>query len=222
MKTTELLLVFLCLYSCVNGPQEGNVVTTDYGIDVSHHQDLIDWEQVPNVQFVYIKATEGATYQDKNYSQNLQGARKAGIPVGSYHYFRTTSSAHEQFENFRKNVPVDQQDLIPMVDIEERRNWTRSQFQDSLRVFMKLVEEHFGKAPMIYSVQNFYRDNGAPEFNNYHLMLGRYNSEEPPSFKGKGHYTVWQYSEDGRIPGISKGVDLDRFHPDCSIEDILL
>ena len=35
------------------------------GIDVSRHQKTIDWEKVAadNVQFVYIKATEGATLQ---------------------------------------------------------------------------------------------------------------------------------------------------------------
>lgn len=193
-----------------------------HGIDISHHQGNIDWEKVPKVQFVYIKATEGATYQDKYYKRNLQGAKKAGIPVGSYHYFRTTSSAHDQFDNFKRTVPKDRQDLIPMVDIEECKNWTRTQFQDSLRVFMDLVKNHYGKAPMIYSVQNFYRGYGAPEFNDHHLMLGKYKSKEPPTFKGKGHYTIWQYSEEGVLTGIPKGVDLDRFHPNCSIENLML
>ena len=75
---------------------------------------------------------------------------------------------------------------------------------------------------MIYSVQNFYRGYGAPEFNGYHLMLGKYKSKEPPSFSGLGHYTIWQYSETGNVRGIPKRVDLDRLHPDCSIEDLRL
>lgn len=194
----------------------------DYGIDVSHHNGKIRWNKVPAVQFVYVKATEGATYQDALYERNINGARNAGFKVGSYHYFRTTSSAHDQFENFKSRVTKEKQDLIPMVDIEECTNWTRAQFQDSLRVFMNLVEEYYGKAPMIYSVQNFYRDYGAPEFNNSRLLLGKYESDTPPSFKGPGHYTIWQYTEKGRLRGIPKYVDLDVFHDNCSLKDIVL
>lgn len=225
LLTISVLMLFSMSCGSISNSTEQEESTYSYsfhGIDVSHHQGEIDWEKVPKVQFVYIKATEGASFQDQNYRRNLDGARKAGILTGSYHYFRSTSSAHEQFENFRRNVPVDQQDLIPMVDIEESKYWTRSQFQDSLRVFMGLVESHFGKAPMIYSVQNFYRGYGAPEFNDHLLMLGKYRSEEPPTFSGEGHYTIWQYSEEGSLPGIPKGVDLNRFHPDNSIDDLLL
>ena len=222
MQIKELILLSLLLSSCWNGGKTAVPICGDFGIDVSHHQGTIDWEKVPKVQFVYIKATEGATFRDKEYKRNLAGAKKAGFPVGSYLFFRTTSSAHDQFENFKRMASREQQDLIPMVDIEERKNWSREQFQDSLLVFMTLVEEYYGKAPMIYSVQNFYRDNGAPEFNDYRLMLGRYKTQTPPSFKGKGHYTIWQYSETGKLPGIPKDVDLDCFHPDCSLEDIRL
>ena len=46
------------------------------GIDVSRHQKTIDWKKVAadNVQFVYIKATEGATYQDPMFRKNIEGA----------------------------------------------------------------------------------------------------------------------------------------------------
>ena len=222
-----LLVVMLCaaIYSCnstTSSETNKNMDSVIHGIDVSHHQGIIDWDAVPKVQFVYIKATEGATYQDSDYRRNIAGARKAGIPIGSYHYFRTTSSTRAQFANFKKHVNKSEQDLIPMVDIEECKNWSRAQFQDSLRLFLKLVEQHYGKAPMIYSVQNFYRGYGAPEFNKYPLMLGRYKSANPPSFRGKGHYTIWQYDDNGKLPGIPKVVDLDRFHPDCDIYDLFL
>ncbi len=224
---TILIIGMICCISCTHHSKStyrnDPVTESDYdGIDVSHHQGRINWGEVPKVKFVYIKATEGATYSDPDYIRNIDGAHQAGLLVGSYHYFRTTSSAHNQFDNFRNAVEKAKQDLIPMVDIEERKNWTRSQFQDSLKVFIHLVEQYYGKAPIIYSVQNFYRDNGAPEFNIYPLMLGRYNSDNPPTFKGKGHYTIWQYSETGKLPGIPKQVDLDKFHPECSIDDLML
>ena len=222
MKAKALLLLLLILPSCWNGGRNASPLGGGFGIDVSHHQETINWSKVPKVQFVYIKATEGATFRDEDYKRNFQGAKKSGFLVGSYHFFRTTSSAHDQFENFKCMVSPEQQDLIPMVDIEERKNWTRAQVQDSLRVCLNLVEDYFGNTPMIYSVQNFYRDNAAPEFNDYFLMLGKYKSKTPPSFKGKGHYTIWQYSEEGKLAGIAKPVDLDCFHPDCSLEVIIM
>lgn len=102
--------------SDVNHPQR-----TDRhdGIDVSAHQGIIDWQEVakksPGLRFVYIKATEGATHVDKRYIDNVAQARENGFKIGSYHYFRMTSSAHTQFTNIRKTIDKDTQDLIPMI-----------------------------------------------------------------------------------------------------------
>ena len=65
-----------------------------HGIDVSNHQGRIDWNKVANddnVQFVYIKATEGATYVSPTFEQNIREAREAGLKVGFYHFLRATS-----------------------------------------------------------------------------------------------------------------------------------
>ena len=192
-----------------------------FGIDVSHHNGAINWKQVPDVEFVYIKATEGATYVDPMYKQNIKGAKAKKIRVGAYHYFRTTSSAQIQFENYKKQVRKSDIDLIPMVDVEECKNWTTMQFQDSLMRFIQLVKSHYSKAPMIYSVNTFYNRYCAPRFNNYHLMIGRYGKEEP-FIKGRGTYTIWQKSQTGKLPGIPKSVDIDMFRKGSRIGDILL
>lgn len=59
------------------------------GIDVSHHQGIIDWVAVAQdaaIQFVYIKATEGSTHLDSMYERNIREANLVGLNVGSYHY----------------------------------------------------------------------------------------------------------------------------------------
>ena len=215
------LLLFLFVITLVVPIQGQEKEQKSFGIDVSHHNGRINWKQVPNVEFVYIKATEGATYIDPMYQQNIKGARAKKLRVGAYHYFRTTSSAQKQFENFKKHVKKSDIDLIPMVDVEECKKWSIIQFQDSLMRFIQLVKSHYGKAPMIYSVNSFYNRYCAPKFNNYHLMLGRYG-KETPFVKGKGSYTIWQYSENGRLDGISKAVDINIFNPRYSIDCIML
>lgn len=192
-----------------------------YGIDVSHHNGEINWQQIPDVEFVYIKATEGATYVDPMYKQNIKGARAKKLRVGAYHYFRTTSSVQKQFKNYKQHVKKEDIDLIPMVDVEECRKWSVTQFQDSLMRFIQLVKSHYGKAPMIYSVNTFYNKYCAPRFNNYHLMIGRYGNDEP-FIKGRGTYTIWQKSQTGNLSGIPKNVDIDIFREGVQIDDILL
>ena len=194
------------------------------GIDISSYQGFIDWAKVSSdkdISFVYIKATEGATYRSPHYAHNITQARRFGLLVGSYHYITSTSTIDEQFENFSKFALKSVQDLIPMVDVEVRGNWSRSQLIDSVGKFCQLVEKHYGVQPMIYSTMGFYNKNLAPQFNKHHLYIGRYSNEEP-EINWEGEYTIWQYSETGIIPGIDSYVDLCRFHQDVWLDEILL
>jgi lysozyme len=216
---SSTIILFVLLSNCASSSDRE--FPKSFGIDVSHHNGNINWGQVPDVEFVYIKATEGATYVDPMFQQNIKGAKAKKLRVGAYHYFRTTSSVQKQFENYKQHVKKSDIDLIPMVDVEECKKWPTTQFQDSLIRFIQLVKSHYGKAPMIYSVNTFYNRYCAPRINNYHLMIGRYGDEEP-FIKGRGTYTIWQKSQTGRLAGIAKNVDINVFRKDKSINDISL
>lgn len=220
-KIGVVLFVLLCA-TLLGSSGKGKNDNGSFGIDVSHHNGKINWSEVKRnfkLQFVYVKATEGATYVDASYARNIAGARKAGFLVGSYHYFRMTSSAHDQFKNFVKTIGDNKQDLLPMVDVETTDRHSRKETQDSLNVFIRLVKAHFGRAPMIYATNRSYNEICAPDYNNYHLYIGRYG-KNPPRIVGKGQYSIWQYSEKGRLKGIPKPVDLAKFNPRYSIKDI--
>ena len=194
------------------------------GIDISSHQGFIDWAKVSsdkNISFVYIKATEGATYRSPHYAHNITQARRHGLLVGSYHYLSSSSTIDEQFKNFSKFALKSVQDLIPMLDVEVRGDWSRSQLIDSVDRFCQLVELHYGVQPMIYSTMGFYNKNLAPHFNKHHLYIGRYSNEKP-EINWEGEYTIWQYSETGIIPGIDAYVDLCRYRDDAWIDELLL
>ena len=205
-------------------PAPRNQNATYDGIDISSYQGYIDWEKVSSdkdIRFVYIKSTEGATYRSPHYAHNIIQARRYGMLVGSYHYLTSTSSIDKQFENFSKFALKQVQDLIPMLDVESRGEWSRSQLIDSVNKFCMLVERQYGVKPMIYSTMGFYNKNLAPYFNKHLLYIGRYSNTEP-EINWEGNYTIWQYSETGIIPGIDAYVDLCRFHPDRWIDEILL
>ena len=195
------------------------------GIDVARYQGDIDWQTVSmeKILFVYIKATEGKTYIDPKFHQNIKGAQKAGLKVGAYHFFRMTSGAREQFNHFYSQVSKYKMDLIPMIDVEVSSNEVKSikQVHDSLDVFINLVTQKYGKKPMIYGTQRSYNTYCAPKYNNLHLYIGRYG-KNAPEIKGEGSYTIWQYSEHGKVNGIPKAVDLCRFRKGYGVKDIKL
>lgn len=77
-----------------------------WGVDVSHYQGEIDWEQFKRqgVQFAYIKATEGSGFVDDRYASNRESAGAAEIYVGAYHFFSFDSPASSQAEHFISTV----------------------------------------------------------------------------------------------------------------------
>lgn len=50
------------------------------GVDVSEYQNKIDMKRLSeqNVSFVYIKATEGSSYQDVCFKENWKNAHECG------------------------------------------------------------------------------------------------------------------------------------------------
>lgn len=194
-----------------------------HGIDVSNHQGRIDWNTVSkdeNVQFVYIKATEGATYVSPTFESNIREARKAGMKVGCYHFLRATSYIHDQFKNFTDYCKQEEQDLAPLIDIEVKGRWTPAQLVDSLQLFADMLEKHYGRRPVIYTSANFYNKYLSVQFSKYELFIAKYSEEEPLLNDGTD-YTLWQYTDGGSVNGIRTDVDKSRFNKGKSLNDIL-
>ena len=197
-----------------------------YGIDVSHHQGKIEWGKVKKwknkkLDFVYIKATEGATYIDETYKTNIKEAKENDFLVGSYHYFRTTSSIENQFQNFIKTIDKSEQDLIPLIDVEEKTNWTNKEFHKNFKAFLNMVENYFGQKPMIYTVNSFYNLNLSGKYKEYHFLIGRYGENEP-NMRDKTSWTIWQFSETGKVEGIPMDVDIDVINDKYNLQDLLI
>ena len=197
-----------------------------YGIDVSHHQGKIEWGKVKKwknkkLDFVYIKATEGATYIDETYKTNIKEAKENDFLVGSYHYFRTTSSIENQFQNFIKTIDKSEQDLIPLIDVEEKTNWTNKEFHKNFKAFLNMVENYFGQKPMIYTVNSFYNLNLSGKYKEYHFLIGRYGPNAP-NMRDKTSWTIWQFSETGKVEGIPQNVDIDVLNDKYNLQDLLI
>lgn len=194
-----------------------------FGIDVSRYQGNIDWQRVStdqNVSYVYVKATEGESLVDRTYHYNLKEARKAGLKVGCYHFFRPNVRAEEQFKNFSTTVDKNEQDLIPIIDVEIRGRSGIETFHKRLRTFLDMVEKHYGVVPIIYTSSNFYNKYLAGRYTRYKYMIARYK-EEIPELTDDIKFVMWQFTANGRIKGINGPVDRSRFMDDYRLGDII-
>jgi len=140
------------------------------GIDVSHHNKdwmgkaNITYDDIPfinDVEFAYIKASEGATFKDPAFQWNLKSLRKVGIKnLGAYHFFRQNASAQSQFQNFKKQVGKERLSLPPVIDFEfahAKDQQELKQMQNTLLELCNLMEKQYGKQPVIYCVIGDYR-----------------------------------------------------------------
>ena len=184
---------------------------TKEGIDVSHYQGAIDWKKVAadNVSYAYVKATEGESYVDDTYAYNIREARKNGISVGAYHFYRTNVSVDKQFANMTAVVKKEDCDLVPMIDVETRGKVSLEQFVNDLHEFVKRVEKYYGRKPILYSYQNFYNKFLSGEFKNYPWMIAKYDAELPLLDNGPD-FVAWQYSSSSYVNGIKSHCDRSR------------
>ncbi len=192
-----------------------------HGIDVSYFQDNFSWQTLKNAEdkdtkvgFVFIKATEGITRQDKMFKTNWANAKKAGIPHGAYHYFISSRDGKQQAENFIKNVSLEKGDLPPVLDIEHLQNASKEQMQKEVKAWINTVETHYGVKPIIYTFISFYKDYLGSDFDEYPLWIAHYQKHTLPRINRS--WLFWQHDEEGQIKGIKSKLDFNVFNGDSS------
>lgn len=203
----------------------GTPFTEGYdGIDISSHQGRIYWDSLrmsnPNLLFIYVRAV-GKKGPDSNYMMNVCDAKQAGFAVGSYHFFNMATPVEEQFRMFSQMVNPEEQDILPMLDVEPQSLAPddNEHFVDSVKKMLSLMEKAYKRKPVIYSNQHFYNQYLARYLAGYPLWIANYSSE--PVIHG-ARPILWQCSMKGHVRGIWTDVDIDRFVNGASINDILL
>lgn len=184
------------------------------GIDISHYQEEIDWDKLRNAQingvpvsFMIIKATEGSSIIDEYFNHNFFHARKNGIIRGAYHFLTTQSDAKRQAQFYCKIVQLEEGDMAPILDVEQRGNLTVSQLRTNVLTWLRYVEEHYGITPILYTSYKFRTDYlNTPEFDHYPLWIAHYYVEK---LRYKGEWTLWQHTDRGEVDGIKGNVDLN-------------
>ncbi|MFT9055376.1 MAG: GH25 family lysozyme [Ethanoligenens sp.] len=187
------------------------------GADVSAYQGTIDWKRLSSqpIRFVFLKATEGAGFQDKQFARNWEQARQSGLVVGAYHFFNFDVPASEQAENFIRTVPVQAGALPPTVDVEfygrfNQNHPAREKVRPMLDTLLTALEKHYGKKPMLYCTESAYHAYLAGAYGQNPVWIR--NVWFKPSVPT--NWTFWQYTDKGRLDGTNgteRFVDLNVF-----------
>ena len=181
-----------------------------YGVDVSNHQGVIDWARVADddVDFAYIKATEGGDFVDKQFARNWEGAGDAGLDRGAYHFFTLCSPGAEQAENFLRTVPVDPDALPPVIDLELSGNCSarpdRASVAREVQAFLEPVEAAVGEPVVLYLLDDFdgrYRLRDDLDRDLWLRRIGR-----KPDVDG---WWMWQFHHSASVDGIRGDADLN-------------
>ncbi|PKV52909.1 lysozyme [Aquimarina sp. MAR_2010_214] len=230
--TIQLFILLLVLLSCATDKNnlcnsENQRLETDpsiSGMDVSHFQGDIKWNDIKkdNVNYVYIKASEGADFIDPKFKSNRAAAKSKCIYRGAYHFYQTSDDPKIQVQNFISAVgQLEPGDLPPVLDLEKlgiNAPITIKEYQENTLLWLQMVEKKLGVSPIIYTNLFFgikYLDH--PDFSKYKLWIAEYTKEKPKlpeTWKNKG-WTFWQRTDLKKLEGIKGKVDYDIFNGDA-------
>lgn len=195
----------------------------NFGIDVSKHQGAINWSQVKTsgVKFAMIRCgyrgyTEGGINEDIQFINNIRGAHNNGIKVGLYFYSSAINEAEAIEEaNFTLSL-IEKYDVkkyitypivIDIEDFEETRNYYLSvqERTNVVKAFCNTIK-NAGYKPMVYSYTYFLKEKlDMNQLSNYDTWIADYYGN---TWYNKP-YTIWQYTDKGKINGIQGNVDLN-------------
>ena len=194
------------------------------GIDVSSHQQEIDWQRVKEagVEFVFVRLgyrgyETGLLTEDAFALENLDGARAAGLSVGAYVFSQALDTAEAEEEAaFALGILAGRELDLPLVfDWEyvsqEARTggMDRQTLTECTLAFCRAVE-NAGYEPMVYFNGSQARDLlDLEELSGYRFWLAQYDHSLP--FPCRADF--WQYTDSGEVPGISGKVDLNLIFP---------
>lgn len=190
------------------------------GIDVSDHQQQIDWSAVAaaGIEFAYIRIgyrgySEGGIFLDGQAHTNFAEARAAGLDVGAYFYSQALNEEEAAEEAaFCVDFLKEYEPELPVVfDWEYVSESARTGSMDARTLtdcalrFCRDMEAA-GYDAMIYFnphlAQDYYELTKLQE---YPFWLAMYTD----ALDYDHRVDLWQYTDQGSVPGISGDVDLN-------------
>lgn len=211
----------------INNPNETGNVT--HGIDVSRYQGTIDWAQVAKsgIDFVmvrvgYRETVSGSIVADANARYNMQEAQKQGIKLGAYFFSSAVTKAEAEEEanwvadyisQYAITYPV-AYNCEGFTDPQSRQySLTKAERTDLALAFLDVIAQR-GYTPMFYASKSEMQGDAQWEVSRigYKVWVAQYPQQPYPQTESSsytGQHAMWQYTNNGTVPGISQSVDVN-------------
>lgn len=193
-----------------------------HGVDVSKWQSHIDWEKVKSAgyDFAILRigyrgySEAGGMEIDEMFYQNIQGAQSAGLDVGVYFFSQAINETEaleeaefvlNALEGYELQFPIVYDPELIRDQPARTNDVTGEQFTKNTIVFCEAIQAA-GYEPMIYSNmiwEAFLFD--MTQLEKYPFWYADYEQIPQTPY----NFVMWQYSETGKVDGISGNVDLN-------------
>lgn len=199
------------------------------GCDISHWQGSVQWPdmRVAGIRFAWCKASQGQAGRDKTWTAGRRkAAAQAGVRCGAYHFADLSQLPEANAQNFADAIgALSVGELLPALDVEEQ-GLPEHITADEIRAWCVRFAAAFNAlvpTPLVLYTDHgtlVNRMNGGEGLQAAFpfLWLARYTGASDPGSTGAwAKWTVWQWTQTGKVSGVDGAVDLNR----CASEDDL-
>lgn len=202
---------------------EGDERASKVGIDVSYYQGKIDWKKVKKsgVDFAIIRLgyrgyLEGELALDKKYKYNIKHAKKNGIDVGVYFFTQaiTEKEAIEEAKYCLKYVKGHDLEYPIVIDTEainadnvrsQKTKLNKDELTKVCKAFCDTINDAGYESAIYASKSWFFNRLNLEKLDGYNKWLAHYTKITDYKYD----FDIWQYSSDGKVPGIKGRVDVN-------------
>ena len=195
------------------------------GIDVSRYQGNIDWEKVRDVgvEFAIIRvggrtySGNGEIYEDVNAEKNYKGATAAGLKIGVYFFAQAINVAEareeaayvlDRIKNWNLEMPV-VYDWEYVNSKARTANVDVATLTECTKAFCEIIEEAGYDAMVYFNPTHQESRVDLEQLMDYQFWLAMYSDRMTYPY----HIDMWQYTDQGVIPGIEGPVDINLYFP---------
>ena len=167
-KLFSAILSLVMVISIIAADFSAFALNLSYGIDVSEHNQAVDYEDVKSDgnKFVMIRLGYGTAHEDKYFLDNVKAAYEAGMDYGIYFYSYAYNTAEAKQEadfviKTLANLDPKYKEYFTMpvaYDLEDKQivdRCNKTQITNIMTTFLDTIAGA-GYVPMIYANQNWF------------------------------------------------------------------
>lgn len=193
------------------------------GIDVSSNQGKPDWAKVAKsgVKFAILRVHQRDGI-DNSFEYNYKGCKSNGILIGGYKYSYalTPAQAIDEAEDVIAALNGRGLDFPVFYDLEwsNQRKLGKQAIENITVAFLTRMKKA-GYKVGVYCNYDWYKNCLSDALKQYDCWIANYPKKELDNGTLQERLRIpvgvgWQYSEHGKVSGISENVDMDVFYKD--------